>query len=71
MNPYESIPALQCNIKRFSSRLSCPPLFPAAQEKKVTGIEAEPAPVAANRGLIGRFEKKIQAMLARVRGEAG
>jgi type I restriction enzyme M protein len=35
----------------------------------VAEIEAEQALVAANRELITRFEKKIQATLARVWGE--
>ena len=35
----------------------------------ITEIEAEQALVAANRELIARFEKKIQATLARVWGE--
>ena len=35
----------------------------------VAEIEAEQALVAANRGLIARFETKIQATLARVWGE--
>ena len=35
----------------------------------VTEIEAEQALVAANHELIARFEKKIQATLARVWGE--
>ena len=37
--------------------------------KEVAEIEAEQALVAANRELIARFEKKIQAALARVWGE--
>ena len=37
----------------------------------VAEIEAEQALVAANRELIARFEKKIQATLARVWGEKG
>jgi type I restriction enzyme M protein len=41
----------------------------ATQEAIVAEIEAEQALVAANRELIARFEKKIQAMLARVWGE--
>jgi type I restriction enzyme M protein len=36
----------------------------------VAEIEAEQALVGANRELITRFEKKIQATLARVWGEA-
>jgi type I restriction enzyme M protein len=45
-----------------------PPL--ATQQQIVAEIEAEQALVAANRELIARFEKKIQATLARVWGEA-
>jgi len=41
----------------------------ATQQTIVTEIEAEQALVAANRELIARFEKKIQATLARVWGE--
>ena len=44
-----------------------PPL--ATQQAIVAEIEAEQALVAANRELITRFEKKIQATLARVWGE--
>jgi len=44
-----------------------PPL--ATQQAIVAEIEAEQALVAANRELIARFEKKIQAALARVWGE--
>ena len=40
------------------------------QQTIVAEIEAEQALVAANRELIARFEKKIQATLARVWGEA-
>jgi type I restriction enzyme S subunit len=42
-----------------------------AQKKIVAELEAEQALVNANRGLIARFEKKIQATLARVWGEDG
>lgn len=42
---------------------------PATQQAIVADIEAEQALVAANRELITRFERKIQAMLARVWGE--
>jgi hypothetical protein len=38
----------------------------ATEQAIVAEIEAEQAPVAANRELIARFEKKIQATLARV-----
>jgi len=48
-------------------QIPVPPL--AAQQAVVTEIEAEQALVAANRELIARFEKKIQATLARVWGE--
>ena len=41
----------------------------ATQQAIVAEIEAEQALVAANRELITRFEKKIQATLARVWGE--
>ena len=44
-----------------------PPL--ATQRAIVAEIEAEQALVASNRELIARFEKKIQATLARVWGE--
>ena len=44
-----------------------PPL--ATQQAIVAEIEAEQALVAANRELITRFEKKIQATLARIWGE--
>ena len=43
--------------------------FLATQQAIVAEIEAEQALVAANRELIARFEKKIQAALARVWGE--
>jgi type I restriction enzyme M protein len=45
-----------------------PPL--ATQQAIVAEIEAEQALVAANRELISRFEKKIQASLARIWGES-
>jgi len=41
----------------------------ATQQAIVAEIEAEQALVAADRELIARFEKKIQATLARVWGE--
>lgn len=47
--------------------ISLPPL--ATQQAIVAEIEAEQALVAANRELITRFEKKIQATLARVWGD--
>ena len=40
------------------------------QQQIVAEIEAEQALVAANRELIARFEKKIQATLARVWGSS-
>jgi len=46
-----------------------PPL--ATQQAIVAEIEAEQALVAANRELIARFEKKVQATLARVWGAGG
>jgi type I restriction enzyme M protein len=48
-------------------RLPLPSL--ATQQAIVAEIEAEQALVAANRELIARFEKKIQATLARIWGE--
>jgi len=50
-----------------SINIPLPPL--ATQQAIVAEIEAEQALVAANRELIARFEKKIQATLARVWGE--
>jgi type I restriction enzyme M protein len=50
-------------------KIPLPPL--ATQQVIVAEIEAEQALVAANRELIARFEKKIQATLARVWGEEG
>jgi len=52
-----------------SLRIPLPPL--GTQQAIVAEIEAEQALVAANRELIARFEKKIQATLARVWGEDG
>ena len=48
-------------------QIPLPPL--ATQQAIVAEIEAEQALVAANRELITRFEKKIQATLARIWGE--
>ena len=48
-------------------KLPLPPF--STQQAIVAEIEAEQALVAANRELIARFEKKIQATLARVWGE--
>ena len=44
-------------------------IFLATQQANVFELEAEQALVAANRELISRFEKKIQATLARIWGE--
>ncbi len=52
----------------LSVEIPLPPL--ETQQAIVAEIEAEQALVAANRELITRFEKKIQATLARVWGEA-
>ena len=53
-----------------NSQFLIPNWFPlATQQAIVAEIEAEQALVAANRELIARFEKKIQATLARVWGE--
>lgn len=41
----------------------------ATQQAIVAEIESEQTMVAANRELVTRFEKKIQATLARVWGE--
>jgi type I restriction enzyme M protein len=54
------------NLSAYS--ISVPPL--ATQRAIVAEIEAERALVAANRELVERFEKKIQAAIARVWGEA-
>ena len=53
--------------KLKESRIAVPPL--ATQQAIVAEIEAEQTLVAANRELITRFEKKIQATLARIWGE--
>jgi len=53
--------------KLKESSIPLPPL--ATQEAIVAEIEAEQKLVAANRELIARFEKKIQATLARIWGE--
>ena len=47
--------------------IQIPPL--ATQQTIVAEIEAEQALVAANRELLTRFERKIQATLARIWGE--
>ena len=61
-----SIPKIN-RSQLFETEIPLPPL--ATQQAIVTEIEAEQALVAANRELITRFEKKIQATLARVWGE--
>jgi type I restriction enzyme M protein len=53
--------------KLNAATIPLPPL--ETQQEIVAEIEAEQALVAANRELIARFEKKIQATLARVWGE--
>jgi len=53
--------------KLNSAQIPLPPL--PIQQAIVAEIEAEQGLVAANRELISRFEKKIQATLARVWGE--
>ena len=57
----------QESIRSSGLKIPLPPL--ATQQAIVAEIEAEQALVAANRELIARFEKKIQATLARVWGE--
>jgi len=52
----------------YEGAIPLPPL--ATQQAIVAEIEAEQALVAANRELITRFEKKIQATLARIWGES-
>ena len=58
-----SIPKIN-RSQLFDVEIPLPPL--ATQQTIVAEIEAEQALVAANRELIARFEKKIQATLARV-----
>ena len=53
--------------KLLSIAVPLPPL--ATQQAIVAEIEAEQVLVAANRELITRFEKKIQATIARIWGE--
>jgi type I restriction enzyme M protein len=83
VNAFMNSDSFQQGIKKFASRaigqsninatnlaaypIPLPPL--AAQQAIVAEIEAEQALVAANRELITRFEKKIQATLARIWGE--
>ena len=61
-----SIPKIN-RTQLFETEIPLPPL--ATQQAIVAEIKAEQALVAANRELIARFEKKIQATLARVWGE--
>ena len=61
-----SVPALY--LKNYLAiEIPLPPL--TTQQAIVAEIEAEQALVAANRELITRFERKIQATLARIWGE--
>jgi type I restriction enzyme M protein len=61
-----SIPKIN-RSQLFETEIPLPSL--ATQQAIVAEIEAEQALVAANRELITRFEKKIQATLARIWGE--
>jgi type I restriction enzyme M protein len=61
-----SIPKIN-RSQLFEVEIPLPPM--TTQQAIVAEIEAEQALVAANRELIARFEKKIQATLARVWGE--
>ena len=62
-----SIPKIN-RAQLFGAAIPLPPL--ETQQQIVVEIEAEQALVAANRELIDRFGKKIQASLARVWGKA-
>lgn len=62
-----SIPKIN-RSQLFEAEVPLPPL--TTQQAIVAEIEAEQALVGANRELITRFEKKIQATLARIWGEA-
>jgi type I restriction enzyme M protein len=57
------------HIDGIAERIPIPLPLIATQRAIVAEIEAEQALVAANRELIARIEKKIQATLARVWGE--
>ena len=62
----------RCDHEAYLTKLNAAeiPLPPLATQKTIVAeIEAEQSLVAANRDLIARFEKKIQATLARVWGE--
>ena len=52
------------NVEKFSTDFTIPLPPLATQQAIVAEIEAEQTLVAANRELIARFEKKIQATLA-------
>ncbi|MGH2397485.1 MAG: N-6 DNA methylase, partial [bacterium] len=83
VNAFMNSDSFQQGIKQFASRaigqsninaksvagypIPLPPL--ATQQAIVAEIEAEQALVAANREMIERFEKKIQATVARVWGQ--
>lgn len=67
VNTQSGVPGLNRN-DAYKKAIPLPPL--ATQQAIVAEIEAEQALVAANRELIARFEKKIQATLARVWGES-
>jgi type I restriction enzyme M protein len=63
-----SIPKIN-RSQLFETKIPLPHL--ATQQAIVAEIEVEQALVTANRELIARFEKKIQATLARIWGEEG
>ena len=66
----QSVGAVFKNLTTHQIREFKVPLPPLeTQQQIVAEIEAEQALVAANHELIARFEKKIQATLARVWGE--
>lgn len=66
---YERASIPKINRKQlFGTEIRLPPLD--AQKEIVAEIEAEQAIVDGNRDLIARFEKKIDAAIARVWGEA-
>lgn len=69
----QAYPLAQDGYRRHFSKLKEFPIrFPEVdvQQAIVAEIEAEQALVGGNRDLIGRFEKKIDAAIARVWGEA-
>ena len=83
VNAFMNTESFQTGIKQYATRaigqsninakslaayhIPVPPL--ATQNRIVADLEAEQAIVEANRQLIDRFEKKIQATIARVLGE--